>query len=38
MSESGYGSWTGVFDEIPLTARGDVLAVPRVNDAEMLVY
>lgn len=38
MPESGYESWTGTFDEILLTARGDVLAEPRVDDIGMLIY
>ena len=38
MSESGYGRWTGTFDEIPVTTRGDVLAVPRQNSDGLLVY
>lgn len=38
MYESGYGSWTGATDEIPLTERGDVLAVPMTDRDGMTVY
>ena len=38
MSESGYGSWRGAMDEIPVTRRGDILAVPRENYDGLLVY
>lgn len=38
LSVSGYGHWTGAYDDIPLTGQRDVLAVPRKNDDGLLVY
>jgi hypothetical protein len=38
LSASGYGNWTGAYEEIPLTDHGDVLPVPKRNSAGLLVY
>jgi hypothetical protein len=40
LGKLGYRSWTGAFDELSflLTARGNVLTVPRVEGIGMLVY
>lgn len=38
MSSSGKGTWTGADESIPVTLRGEVLAVPKRGPGDALVY